>query len=75
MESIKIESIKPRKSDQKPKNMSRAYDDAKNKDRTKDAKKVWKTTDEGFKIYTMDELQLGKGGDTELCPFDCDCCF
>ncbi|GIL42361.1 hypothetical protein Vafri_357 [Volvox africanus] len=35
-----------------------------------------KRTEEGFAIYTEDELGLGKkGGDTDLCPFDCDCCF
>lgn len=36
-----------------------------------------KKTEEGFVIYTEDELGLGKkgGGDTPLCPFDCDCCY
>lgn len=32
-------------------------------------------TEEGFLIYTYDELKFEEGGDTELCPFDCDCCF
>ena len=33
-------------------------------------------TEEGYVIYTEDELGFGKkGGDTDLCPFDCDCCF
>ena len=32
-------------------------------------------TEEGWRIYTPAELNLDKGGDTELCPFDCDCCF
>jgi hypothetical protein len=32
-------------------------------------------TEEGWKVYTPAELNIGKGGDTELCPFDCDCCF
>lgn len=32
-------------------------------------------TEEGWKIYTPEELNIGKGGETELCPFDCDCCF
>jgi hypothetical protein len=32
-------------------------------------------TEEGWKIYTPEELNIGKGGDTELCPFDCNCCF
>eukprot|EP00917_Polyrhabdina_sp_WS-2016_P018170 GHVP01039202.1.p1 GENE.GHVP01039202.1~~GHVP01039202.1.p1 ORF type:complete len:109 (+),score=21.19 GHVP01039202.1:35-361(+) len=32
-------------------------------------------TEEGYKIYTEEELGLGKGGGTEDCPFDCNCCF
>lgn len=35
-----------------------------------------KKTEEGYAIYTEDELNMGKqGGNTDLCPFDCDCCF
>ena len=36
-----------------------------------------KKTDDGFAIYTADELKIGlKGsGNTDKCPFDCDCCF
>eukprot|EP00878_Enallax_costatus_P005690 GHUV01005967.1.p1 GENE.GHUV01005967.1~~GHUV01005967.1.p1 ORF type:complete len:158 (+),score=39.64 GHUV01005967.1:99-572(+) len=35
-----------------------------------------KRTAEGYAIYGEDELGLGKkGGDTPLCPFDCDCCY
>ena len=42
----------------------------------KDAKpKAGRFTEEGFKIYTTDELNIGKGGDTADCPFDCNCCF
>ncbi|KAJ7139927.1 hypothetical protein C8R44DRAFT_765810 [Mycena epipterygia] len=33
-------------------------------------------TEEGWSIYKEDELGIGdEGGDTPLCPFDCDCCF
>ena len=32
-------------------------------------------TEEGWKVYTPEELNIGKGGDTDLCPFDCNCCF
>ena len=47
------------------------------------AARARKRTEEGFAIYSEEELGLagggGKGrkdaGDTELCPFDCDCCF
>ncbi|KAI0757115.1 hypothetical protein C8Q80DRAFT_1265087 [Daedaleopsis nitida] len=32
-------------------------------------------TEEGFLIYKEDELGIsGQGGDTPLCPFDCQCC-
>ena len=34
-----------------------------------------KYTEEGFKIYSAAELKMGQGGNTEDCPFDCDCCF
>ncbi|KIM85372.1 hypothetical protein PILCRDRAFT_817378 [Piloderma croceum F 1598] len=33
-------------------------------------------TEEGFSIFKEDELGIGgEGGDTPLCPFDCQCCF
>lgn len=33
-------------------------------------------TEEGYAIYDEEELGLAKyGGNTPLCPFDCDCCF
>eukprot|EP01130_Rhizamoeba_saxonica_P004134 TRINITY_DN1704_c0_g1_i1.p2 TRINITY_DN1704_c0_g1~~TRINITY_DN1704_c0_g1_i1.p2 ORF type:complete len:110 (+),score=30.09 TRINITY_DN1704_c0_g1_i1:3-332(+) len=35
----------------------------------------YRTTEEGYRIYTLDELNIGKGGDTPDCPFDCQCCF
>ncbi|KAJ1963717.1 hypothetical protein GGI12_001879 [Dipsacomyces acuminosporus] len=35
-----------------------------------------KYTDDGLRVFYMDDLHIGEGeGDTELCPFDCDCCF
>jgi hypothetical protein len=30
-------------------------------------------TEDGLPIYAVEEL-CGQGGDTELCPFDCECC-
>ncbi|CAG8662011.1 22076_t:CDS:2 [Cetraspora pellucida] len=33
-----------------------------------------KTTEDGFAIYDIKELNIGNGGDTPLCPIDCDCC-
>lgn len=45
-------------------------------DKTAGAQKIRRVTEDGYKIYTMEELGLNdKGGDTDLCPFDCDCCF
>lgn len=33
-------------------------------------------TDDGLNIYKEDELGISNvGGDTPLCPFDCECCF
>ena len=29
----------------------------------------------GLPVYKTHLLQVGKGGGTDLCPFDCDCCF
>ncbi|KTW29196.1 hypothetical protein T552_01152 [Pneumocystis carinii B80] len=31
-------------------------------------------TEEGFTIYNEEELDIGKGKDTPMCPFDCKCC-
>ncbi|KAL3900652.1 MAG: hypothetical protein SGCHY_001184 [Lobulomycetales sp.] len=30
---------------------------------------------DGLDLYSAEELNIGKGGDTEDCPFDCKCCF
>lgn len=30
---------------------------------------------DGVFVYNLDELGVGKGGDTEECPFDCKCCY
>ncbi|KAL9716104.1 hypothetical protein Ac2012v2_000549 [Leucoagaricus gongylophorus] len=33
-------------------------------------------TEEGWNVYKEDELGItAHGGDTPLCPFDCQCCF
>jgi len=33
-------------------------------------------TEEGWSVYKEAELGLNdEGGDTPLCPFDCNCCF
>jgi len=30
---------------------------------------------DGVAVYKAHLLRVGQGGGTELCPFDCDCCF
>lgn len=32
-------------------------------------------TEDGLPIYTPAELRIGMGGGTDLCPFECNCCF
>ncbi|KAJ2481664.1 hypothetical protein IWW56_001574 [Coemansia sp. RSA 2131] len=35
-----------------------------------------KYTDDGLRVFFLDDLRIGEGeGDTEQCPFDCDCCY
>ena len=29
----------------------------------------------GYRVYKAHLLKVGEGGGTELCPFDCNCCF
>lgn len=32
-------------------------------------------TEDGLPIFTPKELKIGFGGGTDLCPFECNCCF
>ena len=47
----------------------------KKKDKKKEQSKITKRTEDGYKIYKLEDLNLGKGGNTPDCPFDCQCCF
>lgn len=47
----------------------------KKKIKKKNDKKKGKKEIDGLKVYTTEELNLGKGGDTPDCPFDCECCY
>ncbi|KAG0330268.1 hypothetical protein BG004_002143 [Podila humilis] len=38
-------------------------------------KKSKRRTDDGLRLFDIHDLGIGKGGDTDLCPFDCECCF
>jgi hypothetical protein len=42
--------------------------------REKDQPQRRRYTEDGLPIYTVEELGIGKGGNTPLCPIDCDCC-
>ncbi|TBU35129.1 hypothetical protein BD311DRAFT_745623 [Dichomitus squalens] len=56
----------------------KAKKDREEEDRFKDSRGTGprRKTEEGFSIYKEDELGItDQGGDTALCPFDCQCCF
>jgi hypothetical protein len=38
-------------------------------------KKARKYSPDGLPIYNEEELRIGQGGNTPLCPMDCECCF
>ncbi|KNC98606.1 uncharacterized protein SPPG_06287 [Spizellomyces punctatus DAOM BR117] len=37
--------------------------------------KAKRRTEDGYSLFTTEELNIGKGGDTPQCPFECWCCF
>ncbi|WFD25460.1 hypothetical protein MNAN1_000420 [Malassezia nana] len=60
-------STAPKQSRARPDDEDAAFADSRGRDR--------KRTEEGFRIFTEEELRLNEGGGTPLCPFDCNCCF
>ncbi|BGP33405.1 hypothetical protein JCM10296v2_005205 [Rhodotorula toruloides] len=48
---------------------------AEEEERFMDSRGNRKRTEDGLPIYSEAELKIGFGGDTPLCPFDCDCCY
>ncbi|KAI8641694.1 hypothetical protein BD408DRAFT_417766 [Parasitella parasitica] len=38
-------------------------------------KKTNRTTEDGYPLYDVKDLNIGNGLDTPECPFDCQCCF
>ncbi|GAA6026699.1 hypothetical protein JCM8202_005620 [Rhodotorula sphaerocarpa] len=44
-------------------------------ERFRDSRGTRTKTEDGLPIYSTSELKIGLGGDTPLCPFDCECCF
>ncbi|GAA5816171.1 hypothetical protein MFLAVUS_009697 [Mucor flavus] len=41
---------------------------------SKGIKKTNRTTDDGYPLYDVKDLNIGNGLDTPECPFDCKCC-
>ncbi|BGP00961.1 DUF1764 family protein [Rhodotorula toruloides] len=48
---------------------------AEEEERFMDSRGNRKRTEDGLPIYSEAELKIGFGGDTPLCPFDCECCY
>lgn len=42
---------------------------------SKGIKKTNRTTDDGYPLYDVKDLNIGNGLDTPECPFDCKCCY
>jgi len=53
----------------------KSRDERERKPQTIDHDFLRRRVEEGLPVYTEDELNIGKGGGTKECPFDCDCCF
>ncbi|KAI0824278.1 hypothetical protein BC628DRAFT_460065 [Trametes gibbosa] len=74
-ESKTRKAEKPAVSVTKPAKIKKTRED---EDRFKDSRGTGprRKTEEGFSIYKENELGITEqGGDTPLCPFDCQCCF
>ncbi|KAL0575987.1 hypothetical protein V5O48_005987 [Marasmius crinis-equi] len=58
----------------KPSKMDKTEDEARFKDSRGTGPR--RKTEEGWSVFKEDELGINdEGGDTPLCPFDCQCCF
>jgi len=38
-------------------------------------KNAKRRTDDGLRLFDIHDLNIGKGGGTPQCPFDCQCCY
>eukprot|EP00347_Sterkiella_histriomuscorum_P013624 403364007 len=75
-----ISDLKKKKLEKKMKKLRKIQEqqmaEERQKERQNDKKKQQnKFTEDGLKIYSMEDLNIGKGGDSADCPFDCNCCF
>ncbi|CDO72349.1 hypothetical protein BN946_scf184977.g46 [Trametes cinnabarina] len=76
--SLKANARKPHSTVGAPPNVKKPKKVREDEARFKDSRGTGprRTTEEGFAIYKEDELGItDQGGDTPLCPFDCQCCF
>ncbi|CAE7190621.1 unnamed protein product [Rhizoctonia solani] len=72
--AVEAKSKKPKSSKEGKKNAVADSDDERFRDSRGTGPR--RKTEEGYTIYKEDELGINdEGGDTPLCPFDCDCCF
>ncbi|KAI8995523.1 hypothetical protein BD414DRAFT_243982 [Trametes punicea] len=76
-----VKESKTRKADKAPSTVpkpKKPHKDREEEERFKDSRGTGprRRTEEGYAIYKEDELGItDQGGDTPLCPFDCQCCF
>mmetsp|Transcript_38584 Transcript_38584/g.46675 ORF Transcript_38584/g.46675 Transcript_38584/m.46675 type:complete len:155 (+) Transcript_38584:281-745(+) len=77
--TVKLENEQKRKEEERMLEEQRQREEAlkskKPPDDLIDGKGKRKKTDDGFLIYSVEEMNVGKGGDTPDCPFDCWCCY
>ncbi|KAF9015306.1 hypothetical protein BDQ17DRAFT_1340825 [Cyathus striatus] len=74
--SLPTSNAKRRKPDQTGIALKKTTDSEQDKFKDSRGSGSRRQTDEGWSIYKEDELGISnEGGDTPLCPFDCECCF
>lgn len=72
---VKGTSYDPKKDDSFPGINVSLLDDADFFDSRGLKRKTRSLTEDGLPIFSPKELKIGMGGGTDLCPFDCNCCY
>lgn len=74
--TLPVEEAKPKEKESEPAPPQRgSADDLFGNGQSK-AKTSRRVTEEGWPVYTLEEIGLSNtGGDTKDCPFDCNCCY
>ena len=76
--NVQEEPSKPQKTGQNPQKTQKLSKKSKFQNQGQEASgRPNKRTEEGFQVYTEEQLRLGNGkvGETPDCPFDCECCY